>query len=51
MKHHRFPFFLFFLGLAVLAALTLAACKGGEKTAVPAPAGESGGSPGRRIDR
>jgi hypothetical protein len=43
MRKLRFPIVLSILGLAALAALTLAACQGREKTgapAVPAPAAE-----------
>ena len=40
MKKHRSMSVSALLGLAVLAALTLAACQGGEKAAAPAPAAE-----------
>jgi hypothetical protein len=40
MRLHRSPRLILFLGLAVLAALSLAACRGQEKAAVPAPAVE-----------
>ena len=45
MKKHRWVSVLALLGLVVLAALTLAACKGGEKAAAPAPALEKTAAP------
>jgi hypothetical protein len=45
MKNHRAFHLYAFLGLAVLAVLSLAACQRGEKTAAPAPAAEKAAAP------
>ena len=45
MKKHRSVSIFELLGLVVLAALTLAACRGGENAAAPAPAAEKIAAP------
>jgi hypothetical protein len=45
MRHHRFPRFLSFFILAVLAAFSLTACQRSEKTAAPAPVSEKAAAP------